>query len=78
MNDQLPDDYAYFKTCVSNNPDIFLSEKSFKYELSCYRNAWREAGVIIETGTGELRRRVLLSRSRYINFWRQRTRANVA
>lgn len=78
MDDKLPDDFKYWKTCVSENLDIFRSEASFKYELYCFRDAWREAGVIIETGNGEQRRRVLASRSRYINFWRQQARATAA
>ncbi len=73
-----PDDYKYWKIAVRENLDIFRTEKTFKYELSCYRDAWREAGVIIETGCGEQRKRVLLSRSRYIDFWRQRTKQRAA
>lgn len=69
-----PDDYKFWKIAVQENLDLFRSEKSFKYELSEYRDAWRHAGVIIETGCGEQRKRVLLSRSRYVDFFRQRTR----
>lgn len=70
-----PDDYQYWETGVEENPGIFRSKKSFKWELSCYRDEWRKHGVIVETGAGEQRKRVLVSRSRYIDYFRQRTKA---
>jgi hypothetical protein len=73
-----PDDWKFWKIAVEENPDIFRTEKSFKYELSQFRDEWREHGVIVETGCGEQRKRVLVSRSRYIDFYRQRTRQRAA
>ena len=70
-------DYQYWKQALAQNPAIFSTEKSFKHELACYRDDWRAYGVIVETGTGELRKRVLLSPSRYIDFYRDKAKGAV-
>ena len=76
MSDDI--DYLYWKDALKQHPVIFSTVSAFKHELSIFRDEWRMSGVILERGTGELRKQVLISPSRYIEFLRQQTRRRVA
>ena len=67
--ENLAPDYGYWRDVVANNPEIFTSESGFKHELSENRDDFVEAGVIIEIGNGEHRKRVLVSPTLYVRYW---------
>ena len=71
-------DYLYWKDAIQTYPMIFPKAGSLKHELNINRDQWRLDGVILEQGTGEIRRRVLISPTRYIAFLRKQTKSRAA
>lgn len=76
LADNFPDDYKPWATFAEEHASVVGTKRSFQWELTTNRDAFRNAGVILEItkgGSGE-RSRVLVSPSRYFAFWRAKTR----
>ena len=68
----MDEDYLYYVEAASQHSDVWKNSRALKWDISQNREEWLKSGVIVEGGSGQERKRVLLSWTRYIQYLRKK------